>query len=50
VQGKSALVRINGEDVMEYGDLSFLGAGYIELQAHRKNYWTEYKQILVRPA
>ena len=49
VRGKSALVRINGEDVMEYGDLSFLGAGYIELQAHRKNYWTEYKQIVVRP-
>lgn len=49
VQGKSALVRINGENVMEYGELAFLDAGYIELQAHRKNYWTEYKKVLVRP-
>lgn len=48
VQGKNALVRINGEDVMEYGNLDNLDEGHIELQAHRPGYWTEFKQIRIK--
>lgn len=49
VQGKSAVVRINGERVMEYDQLENLDEGFIELQAHRLGYWAEYKHIRIRP-
>jgi len=41
-------VRINGETVMEYDGLANLNDGYIELQAHRRGYWTEFQRIRAR--
>ncbi|HNY40091.1 MAG TPA: DUF1080 domain-containing protein [Bryobacteraceae bacterium] len=46
--GKSVKVRINGDLVMEYDQLDNLAEGCIELQAHRRGYWGEYKHIRVR--
>lgn len=48
VSGKTALVRINGENVMEYDKLDNLDDGHIELQAHRQGYWTEFKQVKIK--
>jgi hypothetical protein len=45
---QNVMVRINGETVMEYGGLSILEDGHIELQAHRRGYWTEFQRIRVR--
>jgi hypothetical protein len=47
-EGKRSMVRIDGETVMEYDALDNLDEGYIELQAHRRGYWTEFKRIQVR--
>lgn len=49
VQGRNSLVRINGDNVMEYDRLENLDEGNIELQAHAPGLWTEFKQILVKP-
>ena len=48
VQGRSCVVRINGENVLEYDRLEQLDAGRIELQAHDPGHWIEYKQIRIR--
>jgi hypothetical protein len=48
VQGSHCLVRINGENVLEYDGLQNLEAGRIELQAHDPGRWIEYKQIRIR--
>jgi hypothetical protein len=48
VQGSRCLVRINGENVLEYEGLQNLEAGHIELQAHDAGRWIEYKQIKIR--
>lgn len=48
VKDSTAIVRINGERVMEYDHLDNLNEGFIELQAHRRGYWIEYKHIRVR--
>ena len=48
VQGSRCLVRINGENVLEYDGLENLDAGRIELQAHDPGRWIEYKQIKIR--
>jgi hypothetical protein len=48
VQGRKCDVRIDGETVMEYETLENLEEGFIELQAHRRGYWTEFKRIEVR--
>jgi hypothetical protein len=48
VQGTQCLVRINGENVLEYDGLQNLEAGRIELQAHDAGRWIEYKQIKIR--
>jgi hypothetical protein len=48
VQGSRCLVRINGENVLEYDGLQNLEAGRIELQAHDAGKWIEYKQIKIR--
>ena len=48
VQGRTCLVRINGENVLEYDGLQNLEAGRIELQAHAPGRWIEYKQIRIR--
>jgi hypothetical protein len=47
VKGRDAVIRINGENVLEYGSLDGLEEGYIELQAHRKGYWLEFKRVMV---
>jgi hypothetical protein len=48
VKGATAVVRINGDSVMEYDKLDNLNEGFIELQAHRRGYWAEHKHIRVR--
>ncbi len=48
VQGKRCLVRVNGETVCEYEDLTSLEEGHIELQAHRAGYWTEFKDMRIK--
>jgi len=48
VQGPNCLVRVDGETVMEYENLDILDEGYIELQAHRRGYWTEFKHIRIQ--
>jgi hypothetical protein len=50
VKDRWCLVRINGEDVMEYDRLENLAEGPIELQAHQAGRWIEYRRIRVRPA
>jgi hypothetical protein len=47
-QGPNCLVRINGENVLEYDRMENLEEGHIELQAHDRGKWTEFKQVLVR--
>jgi hypothetical protein len=47
-QGRACDVRIDGETVMEYDALENLQEGFLELQAHRRGYWTEFKRIEVR--
>ena len=45
VKGKDCLVRINGENVVDYHELEDLEEGHILLQAGR---WIEYKQIRIK--
>jgi hypothetical protein len=49
VRGKDCLVRINGENVMEYHDMQNLAEGHIELQAHQLDRWTQFKQMRIKP-
>lgn len=48
-RGKDCLVRINGENVMEYHDMENLAEGYIELQAHQAGRWTQFKELRIKP-
>ncbi len=48
VKDKWCLVRINGEDVMEYSALENTATGRILLQAHQLGRWIEYKQLRVK--
>jgi hypothetical protein len=48
VKGRNCLVRINGENVLEYDRLENLDEGHIELQAHQPGVWLEYKDIKIR--
>jgi len=48
VRGRSLLVRINGENVLEYDQLENLDEGHLELQAHQAGKWIEYKHIWVK--
>ena len=48
VQGRNCVVRINGENVLEYDRLENLAEGPIELQAHQAGKWIEYKHIWVK--
>ncbi len=47
-QGRNLLVRINGENVLEYDRLEDTGEGSVELQAHQAGSWTEYKHIQIQ--
>jgi hypothetical protein len=49
VKGRKALVRINGETVMEYDKLEWTESGHIMIQAHQNDHWIEYKHITVKP-
>jgi Domain of Unknown Function (DUF1080) len=48
VEGRRCIVRINGDTVCEYGEMTNLEEGHIELQAHRAGYWTEFKDIRIK--
>jgi hypothetical protein len=48
VKDATLLVRINGENVLEYDKLENLEEGPIELQAHQPGRWTEFKQVRAR--
>ncbi len=48
VKDRRCLVRINGENVLEYDRLENLEPGNIELQAHQPGKWIEYKDIRVK--
>jgi hypothetical protein len=48
VQGSRVVVRINGENVTDYNELSDRKPGHIELQAHRPGWWTEFRDIRIR--
>jgi hypothetical protein len=47
-KGPNCLVRINGENVLEYDRMDNVEAGPIELQAHDRGKWTQFKQIRIR--
>lgn len=49
VQGPNAIVRINGENVMEYSQMEDIAEGLIELQAHQQGTWTELKHLVIKP-
>jgi hypothetical protein len=49
VKGPSCVVRINGENVMEYDRMENLAPGHIELQAHQAGRWTEFKKMKIKP-
>jgi len=46
--GRTCLVRVNGDTVLEYDQLELFDAGYIELQAHRPGSWLEFKEIRIK--
>jgi hypothetical protein len=48
VHERRCLVRINGDTVLDHNQLEILTEGLIELQAHRRGYWTEFKHIKIR--
>ena len=47
-RGAECIVRINGENVVEYNQMDNLAPGRIMLQAHRNGHWIEYKQIRIK--
>jgi hypothetical protein len=47
-QGPRLLVRVNGDDVLEYDRLENTEAGHVELQAHQPGSWLEFKRIRIR--
>lgn len=49
VKGGDALVRINGETVMEYHEVAWREAGHLMIQAHQNGRWIEYKEMRVKP-
>lgn len=48
VKDKDCLVRINGDDVVDYHDLKRMNDGPIMLQAHQNNHWIEYKEMKIK--
>ncbi|HYO82642.1 MAG TPA: family 16 glycoside hydrolase, partial [Bryobacteraceae bacterium] len=47
-RGRSCWVRINGDTVLEYDQLTDLEPGHIELQAHQAGRWLEFKRVRIR--
>lgn len=48
VKGTHCVVRINGENVVDYNKLQRLDAGRVMLQAHNANKWIEYQRVRIR--
>lgn len=48
VEGPRVVARINGENVLDYGRLEDAAEGHVELQAHRKGSWLEFKHVRIR--
>lgn len=48
VKGPHCVIRINGENVVDYPKLDRLEAGHVLLQAHQSASWIEYKQLRIR--
>ena len=48
VKGPHCVIRINGENVVDYAKLDRLEAGHVLLQAHQSASWIEYKQLRIR--
>ena len=48
VKDRSCLVRVNGDTVLEYGQLERVEEGRIEFQAHSAGHWIEYKHIRIK--
>jgi len=48
VKGTYCLVRINGENVLEYDELENVQEGHLELQAHQPGRWIELKHIRIK--
>lgn len=48
-KGRTCWVRIDGETVLEYDQLTDLEPGHVELQAHQAGGWLEFKGIRIRP-
>jgi hypothetical protein len=47
-KGNTCWVRIDGETVLEYDQLTDLEPGHIELQAHQAGRWLEFKRVRIR--
>ena len=48
-RGRNCWVRVDGDTVLEYDQLTDLDPGHIELQAHQAGRWLEFKRIRIRP-
>jgi len=48
VKGPHCVIRINGENVVDYPKLDRLEAGHVLLQAHQSASWIEYKHLRIR--
>lgn len=48
VKGRQCVVRVNGDTVVDYGNLDRNSAGPIMLQAHQAGRWIEYKEIKIK--
>ncbi|MDX1983779.1 MAG: DUF1080 domain-containing protein [Bryobacteraceae bacterium] len=46
---ETLIVRINGENVLEFHELDNREAGFIELQAHHEGTWCEFKHMRIKP-
>lgn len=48
VKERYCLIRVNGDNVLEYDKLENLEEGPLQLQAHQPGTWTEFKQIRIK--
>lgn len=48
-KGSNLIVRINGENVLEYDGLENVSEGLIELQAHHEGTWAEFRRVRIKP-
>jgi hypothetical protein len=47
-RGKNCLVRINGQNVVDYHEMERMTKGPVMIQAHQSNRWIEYKEIRIK--